>query len=80
MPYPAWVNNFYAHNVSTMLISQIYGIPTVNGVVSFNPPDWNFGFPNQGGYDDRVLQYAKKHRVEGLCRLDLNSKIWGYAD
>lgn len=71
-----WVNNFYAHNVSAMFISKLYGVPTVNGVASFNPPDWNFGFPNLDGYDARVLEYAAKHGVNDLCRLDLNSKRW----
>jgi hypothetical protein len=74
--FPELINSLYAHNVSAMLIAQITRIPTVNGFASFNPPDWNFGDPNRADYDERVLTYAKKHGLTGLCRLDLNSKQW----
>ncbi|MDD5175813.1 MAG: hypothetical protein PHQ05_05270 [Sterolibacterium sp.] len=74
--FPEWINNYYAHNVSAMIIAQMIRIPTINGVASFNPPDWNFGFPNNPDYAERVSAYAKKHGLVGLCRLDLNSKQW----
>ena len=77
--YPVWVNNFYAHNVSAMLISQFVGIPTINGVASFSPKDWDFGFPNNEDYDYRVLAYANRHGVKSLCKLDLNTKRWTAA-
>lgn len=67
---------FYAHNVSAMFLAQIAGIPTINGIGSFNPPDWNFAYPNKSDYDERVVLYAKKHGITGLCKLDLNSKQW----
>jgi hypothetical protein len=75
-----WINNVYAHNVSAMIIAQIARIPTVNGMASFNPPDWNFGYPNRPDYDERVLTYSKKHSITGLCRLDLNSKEWSVVE
>jgi hypothetical protein len=68
--------NFYAHNVSAMFLAQIARIPTINGIASFNPPDWNFAYPNKPDYDERVLLYSKKHGITGLCKLDLNSKQW----
>ncbi len=71
-----WVNSMYAHNVTAMLISQIINLPTVNGMASFNPPDWVFSAPWEESYDQRVLDYAKKHNVQGLCKLDLNKKFW----
>ncbi|MDO8264235.1 MAG: hypothetical protein Q7T21_13585, partial [Gallionella sp.] len=52
--FPEWVNNYYAHNVSAMLIAQLTRIPTINGIASFNPPDWNFGHPNKPDYDQRA--------------------------
>ena len=69
-------NSTYAHNVTAMVIAQIALIPTINGIASFNPPDWNFGFPNNPDYDGRVATYAKKHDITNLCKLDLNSKVW----
>jgi hypothetical protein len=74
--FPEPINNAYAHNVSAMMIAQSIGIPTLNGVASFSPKDWNFALPNREDYDDRVFAYARKHGVRSLCKLDLNSKVW----
>lgn len=74
--FPESVNNSYAHNVTAMMIAQSAGIPTLNGIASFNPPDWDFADPNRADYDQRMLAYARKHEVSGLCHLDLNSKQW----
>jgi hypothetical protein len=71
-----YVNNTYPHNVTAMIIAQNIGIPTINGIASFNPPDWNFGYPHKSDYDERVLAYAQKYNITGLCRLELNSKKW----
>lgn len=70
------VGDIYAHNVSAMFIAQVVNIPTINGIASFNPPDWDFANPNNSNYDKRMLYYAGKHGVSGLCKLDLNSKEW----
>jgi hypothetical protein len=75
-PMSEWINNHYAHNVSAMLIGEIHHLPTINGVASFNPPDWNFENPNAPDYLDRIRAYAQRHGVNGLCRLDLNAKRW----
>lgn len=72
------ISSLYAHNVSAMLIAQFAGIPTLNGFASFNPKDWVFGFPNDADYDARVLAYASKHDVQGLCKLNLNTKEWSW--
>lgn len=74
--FPESINNAYAHNVSAMMIAQVAGIPTINGIASFSPKDWNFAIPNREDYDDRVFAYARSHQVRGLCKLDLNSKQW----
>lgn len=70
------VASLYAHNVSAMLIAQFAGIPTLNGFASFNPKDWVFGSPNDADYDARVLDYARRHGVQGLCKLNLDTKEW----
>ncbi len=72
-----WINGYYAHNVSAMLIAQFVQIPTLNGIASFNPPDWVFGYPWKADYNQRVMNYASAHGVlDGLCRLDLSAKKW----
>jgi hypothetical protein len=71
-----WLNNAYAHNVSAMFIAQRLGLPTINGFNSFNPPDWNSTHPNRPDYDRRMQDYAKRHGIDVLCRLDLNDKTW----
>jgi len=74
--FPVSMNNAYAHNVTAMMIAQNVGIPTINGVSSMHPPDWNFGEPNRPDYDERMMAYARNHNVVGLCRFDLNTKEW----
>lgn len=70
----------YAHNVSAMLIAQAAGLPTINGIASFNPPDWEFDFPHRPDYEARVRRYAMLHKIHALCRLELNSKQWSKAE
>lgn len=74
-----WINNYYAHNVSAMLIAEMVHLPTLNGVASFNPKDWNFGFPNNADYDERVKVYAQSHKLKNVCKLELNSLTWTKA-
>jgi hypothetical protein len=69
--------NTYPHNVSAMLIAQLARIPTINGISSFDPPDWNFGNPYHKDYDLRMVNYGHNHNVKGLCKYDLNKKEWG---
>jgi hypothetical protein len=75
-PMSEWINNHYAHNVSAMLIAELIRLPTINGVASFNPPDWNFENPNGADNVQRIARYAYRHQDAGLCRLDLETKAW----
>ena len=61
----------YRHNVDAMLLASYYGRPTINGISSFNPPDWHLSMPDAPDYLRRVQAYAARHRVEGLCGLDV---------
>jgi hypothetical protein len=74
--FPERINNYYAHNVSAMLIAQLTRIPTINGIASFNPPDWNFGNPNSLDYEERIRHYMRSHDIAHLCRYDLTKKDW----
>jgi hypothetical protein len=78
-PMAVWINNYYGHNVSAMLIAELIHMPTLNGVASFNPKDWNFGFPNNEDYDRRVKAYTDNYALTQVCKLDLNAKTWSLA-
>jgi hypothetical protein len=74
------IGSLYVHNVTAMFLTQIAKIPTINGIASFNPPDWNFADPNRTDYDNRVLLYARRHGISNLCKLNLNNKQWATVD
>jgi hypothetical protein len=81
--YWEWFNNQYAHNVSAMLLSQKLHIPTLNGMASFIPKDYDLvganvtAFsPNSEEYKTRISKYINDRKLDKVCLLDLNSKIW----
>ena len=63
-------------NANAMLIAEVANLPTINGVSSFNPPDWNAADPSSSSYLGRMSAYAQAHRVNGLCGLDLRTGRW----
>lgn len=69
-PDAAAIYRFYRHNVDAMLIASVYDRATINGVSTFNPPDWNFARPDAPDYLDRVRRYVREHPVGRLCALD----------
>ena len=64
-------NGRYPHNVDAMFLAELWRVPTINGFSSFNPPDWKFADPLAPDYDARVMDYAQRHKLRGLCRLDV---------
>ena len=70
-PKPGEGNGLYPHNVDAMLLAQLWRVPTINGFSTFNPPDWNFADSDLPDYDARVLDYARKHGLHAVCRLDV---------
>ncbi|GGY07970.1 hypothetical protein GJV26_18625 [Massilia dura] len=70
------VGALYPHNVDAMLIAEYVHLPTINGVASFHPADWNFGSPGSPDYLQRVKVFADAHKLEGLCQLDLKTRQW----
>ena len=66
----------YPHNVEAMVISELIGLPTVNGLATFDPPDWDFAEPLRSDYEARVRSYDARHGLTGLCRLDLLARSW----
>lgn len=70
------VDHLYRHNVEAMLIAEYIGLPTINGFSSFNPPDWDLANPQLPDYHARAAAYAQRHRIDGLCHLDLATQQW----
>jgi len=72
---PLFINaerdGLYPHNVDAMFLAERWRVPTINGFASFNPPDWNFARPLDADYDARVIDYARRHDLHDLCRLDV---------
>jgi hypothetical protein len=78
-----WVNNQYGHNTSAMMIAQIVNLPTLNGMASFIPKDYDLvgpngtAFsPNSDEYKQRISSYTERFELQGVCELDLNTKKW----
>jgi hypothetical protein len=70
------VDAVYSHNVDAMLIAEHLRLPTINGISSFVPPDWNFAHSAKPDYAERVEAYASRHGIQGLCVLDLARLEW----
>jgi hypothetical protein len=70
----------YNHNTEAMLIAEVIGLPTLNGISSFNPPGWPDGVAGTPAYEAAVRAYAAHHGLEGLCALDLRRFRWAGPD
>ena len=70
------VANVYNHNTEAMLGAEVIGLPTINGISTFNPPLWPDGLPGTPAYAAAVRAYAVAHALEGLCGLDLRRFSW----
>ena len=72
---PMYINpathGIYPHNADAMLLAELWNVPTINGLATFNPPDWAFADPLAPDYEARVATYARKHGLKHLCRLDM---------
>ena len=70
------IGGSYPHNVAAMMIVEVTHVPTLNGIATFNPPDWNFANPTAPDYAARLMRYSAAHNLSGLCRLDLKTGKW----
>lgn len=70
------VANPYNHNTEAMLVAEVLGLPTVNGISTFNPPHWEPSFPGRPDYPDSIRRWASAYGVGGLCGLDLQRMSW----
>jgi hypothetical protein len=69
---PGWF-----HQEQAMLLSQIRGIPTVNGYSSWFPDGWDLEEPAKPGYAAAVRDWATRNGIaDGLCGLDPRKRQW----
>jgi len=69
----------YSHNVDGMFIAEIKHIPTLNGMDSFYPPQWDLAGYDSPTYLERVSAYIKLHHLQRVCALDLQTSRWMIA-
>lgn len=73
---PATPAEFDAAQTSAMLISQRYGLPTINGGSGYFPPDWPL-LRYDSSYHARIRQWmALKGLRGGMCSLNLPRGPW----
>lgn len=70
------MNAIYSHNVDAMVLAEKFGLPTLNGYGTFEPPDWDFVGPERFDYLERVRHYVQAHHLAGVCAVDLLEKRW----
>ena len=71
-----WVNSAYPHNVVAMMLSARFQVPTINGITSYNPPDWNFAYTDRDTYLKNVTFHIKKHGLTNVCEVNLVNGNW----
>ncbi len=74
------VDNVYNHNTEAMLIAAVIGLPTINGISTFNPPGWPDGLPGTAEYQAGVRAWTVRHGLTGLCGLDLRRFTWSLPE
>src|SRR5208282_4668495 len=66
---------YYIHTTQAMLIATTTGVPTLNGMDSFYPPEHSLFSPLDDDYEARAYLFASRHGLlDGLCAFDLTKK------
>jgi len=65
------------HNVDAVIVSELFGKPTINGYATFIPPHWNLVHPQEPGYLDDVHAWLTSNPVDmRLCGLNFRTGEW----
>ncbi len=59
-----------------MLLSQVTGLPTVNGNSSWYPPGWQLFEPNRPEYFGHLRHWLDDHPVAGICGVAPREGRW----
>jgi hypothetical protein len=62
------------YNVDSMFISLDHAIPTLNGYSAWSPDGWGLANPQESGYRKAVQQWIDRHKLEGVCELDIEKR------
>ena len=62
------------YNVDSMFISLDRAIPTLNGYSAWSPDGWGLANPQEAGYGKSVKQWIDRHKLEGVCELDIEKR------
>jgi hypothetical protein len=73
-----FVSRRYRQNIQAMLLADRFGVPTLNGLATFNPPDW--AFESDPAYLQHVKGYIDKWHLTGVCKYDVKAKAWQTGD
>lgn len=74
--YGAETDARYSHNVDAMLVAEVTGVPTINGIASFSPPWWDLFHAEAPDYRARVFEHMKRFGLAAPCELDLHNSRW----
>jgi len=66
----------YNHNTDAMAIAAVLGLPTLNGISTFNPPLWTDALPDQPEYRPALRRWADAYGATAVCGLDLRAFAW----
>lgn len=66
----------YNHNTDAMAIAAVLGLPTLNGISTFNPPLWTDALPDQLEYRPALRRWATTYGATAVCGLDLRAFAW----
>ena len=67
----------YRHNVDSMYLAELTGLPTINGIATFVPPRWNLVHPDQPTYLPAVAKWIPDHpSSKTACGMDFQKRVW----
>jgi len=70
------VDDAYNHNTEAMSVAAVIGLPTLNGISTFNPPLWTDALPDQPSYRPALRRWAEAYGANAVCGLDLRRFAW----
>ncbi len=62
------------YHLDAMWIALRHSVPTLNGYSAWNPTGWAIGNPHEPGYTDAVRDWSARHRLTGVCELDIEAR------
>ena len=61
--------------IDAMFIALRHDLPTLNGYSAWFPEGWDLFNPEEEEYLDRVRRWSARHRLDGVCELDIDAGV-----